>query len=118
LPEVAIGLEGVLLAKYGTPELTADMLDLILKYDAILMANQGGVAYGSNSKETFFRMEVVEHYARITLVAELGSGVKVLPTEEVSKLFESRARYRVHPNASIGPCAPLVAEDLRNEKGR
>jgi len=115
LPEVVIGLGSVPLAKYGlpgTPELTAGMLDLIPKYDAILMANHGCVAYGSNSMQAFFRMEVVEHYARITLVAELLGGPKVLPREEVSKLFESRPRYGVKSHASMEPGAPLVAEDL------
>ena len=115
LPEVVINLGCVPLAKYGlpgTPELTAGMLDLIPKYDAILMANHGCVAYGSNSREAFFRMDVVEHYARITLVSELLGGPKVLPREEVSKLFEARRRYGVTSHAQMEPGAPLVAEDL------
>jgi L-fuculose-phosphate aldolase len=115
LPEVVIGLGSVPLAKYGlpgTPELTAGMLDLIPKYDAILMANHGCVTYGSNSRQAFSRMEVVEHYARITLVAELLGGPKVLPRNEVSKLFEARERYGVQSRAAMEPGSPLVAEDL------
>jgi L-fuculose-phosphate aldolase len=115
LPEVVIGLGSVPLAKYGlpgTPELTAGMLDLIPKYDAILMANHGCVTYGSNSQQAFSRMEVVEHYARITLVAELLGGPKVLPRNEVSKLFEARERYGVQSRAAMEPGSPLVAEDL------
>lgn len=115
LPEVVIGLGCVPLAKYGlpgTPELTEGMLDLIPKYDAILMANHGCVAYGSSSQQAFFRMEVVEHYARITLVAELLGGPKVLPREEVSKLFASRGRYGVKSHAAMEPGSPRVAEDL------
>jgi len=119
LPEVVIGLGSVPLAKYGlpgTPELTAGMLDLIPKYDAILMANHGCVAYGLTIEQAFFRMEVVEHSARITLVAELLGGPKVLPREEVSKLFESRRRYGVESHASMEPGSPLVAEDLAGGK--
>ena len=92
------------------------MLDLIPKYDAILMANHGCVAYGSAIEQAFFRMEVVEHYARITLVAELLGGPKVLPREEVSKLFESRGRYGVESHATMEPGSPLVAEDLAGGK--
>jgi len=117
LPEVVIGLGSVPLAKYGlpgTPELTAGMLDLIPKYDAILMANHGCVSYGLTVQQAFFRMEVVEHYARITLVAELLGGPKVLPRAEVCKLFESRGRYGVKSRAAMEPGSPLVAEDLLN----
>jgi L-fuculose-phosphate aldolase len=115
LPEVVIGLGSVPLAKYGlpgTPELTAGMLDLIPKYDAILMANHGCVAYGLSLQQAFFRMEVVEHYARITLVAELLGGPQVLPRAEVCKLFESRRRYGVQSHSAMEPGSPLVAEDL------
>lgn len=121
LPEVVIGLGSVPLAKYGlpgTPELTAGMLDLIPKYDAILMANHGCVAYGSDCRQAFFRMDMVEHYARITLVAELLGGPNVLPREEVSKLFAARGRYGVESRAGMEPGSPLVAEDLAASEKR
>ena len=72
LPEVIIGLGCVPLAEYGlpgTPELTDPMLPYIPKYDAILMANHGAVCYGEDVFKAFFKMETVEHYARIALVA-------------------------------------------------
>src|ERR1700756_5496334 len=73
LPEVVIGLGCVPLAAYGlpgTPALTEGMLPYIPKYDAILMANHGAVAYGEDVFQAFHRMEIVEHFARIALVAE------------------------------------------------
>jgi len=121
LPEVIIGLGSVPLAEYGlpgTPALTEGMLPYIPKYDAILMGNHGSVAYGEDVYKAFFKMEVVEHFARITLVAELLGGAKVLPREEVDKLFESRTRYGVKSYTTMEPGAPLVAEDMasRSEK--
>jgi L-fuculose-phosphate aldolase len=116
LPEVIIGLGSVPLADYGlpgTPALTEGMLPYIPKYDAILMANHGAVAYGSDVYQAYFRMETVEHFARITLVAELLGGAKPLPREEVRKLFESRQRYGVKSQAGMQPGAPVVAEDLQ-----
>ena len=115
LPEVVIGLGSVPLADYGlpgTPALTDGMLPYIPKYDAMLMANHGSVAYGPDVYQAFHRMETVEHFARITLVAELLGGAKPLPRLEVRRLFESRARYGVTSNASMEPGAPVTAEDL------
>ena len=68
LPEVVIGLGCVPLAGYGlpgTPALTEPMLPLIPKYDALLMANHGAVCYGEDVFKAYFRMETMEHFARI-----------------------------------------------------
>ena len=84
LPEVIIGLGCVPLAEYGlpgTPALTEGMLPYIPKYDAILMGNHGAVCYGEDVYKAFFKMETVEHFARIALVAELLGGPKVLPKD-------------------------------------
>jgi L-fuculose-phosphate aldolase len=114
LPEVIIGLGCVPLAEYGlpgTPALTDPMLPYIPKYNALLMANHGAVAYGEEVFQAFFRMETVEHYARISLVAELLGGATILPREEVSKLFDSRTRYGVKARTGAEPGCPVVAED-------
>ena len=59
-------------------------------------------------------METVEHFARVTLVAELLGGAKVLPRNEVAKLFDSRQRYGVKSNARMEPGLPMVAEDMES----
>jgi L-fuculose-phosphate aldolase len=115
LPEVVIHLGAVPLASYGlpgTPALTDGMLPLIPNYDALLMENHGCVSYGSDVWQAFFRMEMVEHFARITFVAEMLGGARPLPREEVEKLFESRSRYNVSSRARMAPGMPIVAEDL------
>jgi L-fuculose-phosphate aldolase len=116
LPEVVIGLGSVPLADYGlpgTPALTEGMLPYIPKYDAILMANHGAVCYGIDVHQAYFRMETVEHFARITFVAEMLGGARALPREEVRKLFESRGRYGVSSRANMEPGSPVVAEDVQ-----
>ena len=119
LPEVIIGLGCVPLAEYGlpgTPELTEPMLPYIPKYDAIMMGNHGAVCYGEDVYKAFFRMETVEHFARISLVAELLGGAKPLPRVEVDKLFDSRTRYGVKAKAGALPGCPVVAEDLGTDQ--
>jgi L-fuculose-phosphate aldolase len=118
LPEVIIGLGCVPLAAYGlpgTPELTAPMLPYIPKYDAIMMGNHGAVSYGEDVYKAFFRMETMEHFARIALVAELLGGANVLPKTEVDKLLNSRTRYGVKTRAGSEPGCPVVAEDLEQD---
>lgn len=115
LPEVIIGMGCVPLAGYGLPgtnELTDPLLPYIPKYDAILMGNHGAVCYGEDVYKAFFRMETVEHFARISLVAELLGGAKVLPKLEVEKLFDARSRYGVKTKAGAVPGCPVVAEDV------
>ena len=115
LPEVVIQLGAVPLAAYGlpgTPALSEGMRPLIPHYDALLLENHGVTAYGRDIWEAFFRMEMVEHFARITFVAEMLGGARPLPREEVAKLFAARERYNVSSNAGMEPGMPLVAEDL------
>lgn len=115
LPEVVIHLGAVPLAAYGlpgTPALSNGMVPLIPDYDALLLENHGCTSYGRDVWQAFFRMEMVEHFARITLVAELLGGARPLPRAEVEKLVASRSRYNVRSKATLVPGMPLVAEDL------
>jgi L-fuculose-phosphate aldolase len=115
LPEVIIGLGCVPLADYGLPgtdALTAPMLPLIPKYDALMMANHGAVCYGEDVFKAYFKMETMEHFARIQLVSELLGGPKVLPREEVDKLLDSRTRYGVKAMSAGEPNCPVAAEEV------
>jgi L-fuculose-phosphate aldolase len=121
LPEIVIRLGSVPLCDYGlpgTPARTEGMLPYIPKYEALLMANHGVVCYGTDVFDAYFKMESVEHFARIALVAELLGGPKVLPRVEIQKLFDSRKRYCVDSNNGFDQGAPLAAEDMPepNEK--
>lgn len=115
LPEVIVCLGSVPLAEYGlpgTPAFSEGMLPYIPKYDAMLLANHGAVAYGPDVMRAFFRLDTVEHFARISLVAELLGGAKALPRVEIQKLFEARPRYGVQSHNRFEPGWPLAAEDL------
>jgi L-fuculose-phosphate aldolase len=118
LPEVIIGLGCVPLADYGlpgTPELTKPMLPLIPKYDAIMMGNHGAVCYGPDVYKAFFKMETVEHFARISFVAEMLGGAKALPRVEVDKLLDARTRYGVKAKVAGEPGCPVAAEEMGQE---
>jgi L-fuculose-phosphate aldolase len=119
MPELVVSLGSVPLAEYGlpgTPALAEGMLPYIPKFNAILLANHGAVCYGESVSEAYARMETLEHLARITLVAEMLGGPKVLPRVEVEKLFAARSRYGVKVPNQLEPGSPAVAEDMPDQE--
>ncbi|MBM3787977.1 MAG: class II aldolase/adducin family protein [Acidobacteria bacterium] len=114
LPEVVVTLGCVPLADYGlpgTPALSETIKPFIPTHDAILLGNHGVVCSGGTVWQGFFRMETVEHVARIALVAELLGGPKLLPRGEVDKLFDARARYGISSHTTMAAGCPITAED-------
>jgi L-fuculose-phosphate aldolase len=84
------------LAKYGTPgtsELADALEPLVPQYDAILMANHGVVAYGEDLQSAYMKMETVEHFAKVALVAHLLGQEQPLKEDEVAKLMVARSKY-------------------------
>jgi L-fuculose-phosphate aldolase len=119
LPEVVSGLGCIPLAAYGlpgTPELVKPMLPLIPCYDAVLMANHGVACWGEDVWKAYFRMETVEHFARISLVAELLGGPKALPRQEVDRLLDSTDRYGGKAPAAGQPGCPVAAGESGGEE--
>jgi len=111
--EVVLALGCIPVARYGTPgtpELTEALEPLVQNFDAILMANHGVVAYGSDLLSAFFRMETTEHFARISLVTELLGKQVLLSSEDVEKLLAARARYGLTTAAQVGAECPVTAE--------
>lgn len=108
LPEVIIGLGQVPLVRYATPgtsDLSKALEPFVESYDALLLANHGVVTCGPDLLTAFYRMETVEHFAKILLAAENAGTPKLLSSREVAKLMAARARYGViaPPGASELP---------------
>src|SRR5439155_1069449 len=73
LPEVVVGLGQIPLVQYATPgtqELSEAIEPFVPHYDALLLANHGAVTCGPDLLTAFFRMETIEHSAKIMLAAE------------------------------------------------
>lgn len=120
LGEVAILLGAVPLAPYGAPgtqDLPESIAPLIRRANAVLLANHGVVTFGENLRTAVQRMEIVEHCARVLLVAELAGGPKLLTRAQVQALVASRGRYGLPPPpADSVPW--VVAEDAGGEDGK
>src|SRR2546422_1126826 len=93
LSEVILTLGCVPLAAYGTPstdELTEAMRPLVKHHNALLMANHGAVAYGSDLWQAFDRLETLEHTAKIAILSRVLGGSKNLPADAIEKLINVR----------------------------
>ena len=93
LSEVILTLGCVPLAEYGTPsteELTNAMRPLIKHHNALLMANHGAVAYGSDLWQAFDRLETLEHTAKIAILSRALGGSRNLPPDAIEKLINVR----------------------------
>jgi len=100
LGEVAILLGVVPLAPYaapGTAELPDSIAPFAARANAVLLANHGVVAFGEDLRTAALRMELVEHCARVTLLAEMAGGAKLLTRAQVRALVASRGRYGLPP---------------------
>ncbi len=93
LSEVILTLGCVPLASYGTPstdELTEAMHLLVKHHNALLMANHGAVAYGSDIWQAWDRLETLEHTAKIAILSRSLGGSKNLPADAIEKLINVR----------------------------
>src|SRR6188474_15994 len=93
LSEVILTLGCVPLTDYGTPstdELTEAMKPFVKHHNALLMANHGAVAYGSDLWQAFDRLETLEHTAKIAILSRVLGGSKNLPTDAIEKLINVR----------------------------
>ena len=112
LAEVVTTLGSIPIAEYGTPS-TAELPEAVRKYikahDGMLLANHGAVTCGSGVYNAHFKMETIEHFARISLVARLLGREHLLSREEVVRLQGLRGMYGITAPAPV--CAdPAEAE--------
>jgi L-fuculose-phosphate aldolase len=79
-------------------------------YDALLLANHGAVTCGPDLLTAYFRLETLEHVAKITLAAEMAGSPTLLSSREVAKLMAARSRYFVTPPPGGGAELPVTSD--------
>ncbi len=95
--EVVMALGSIPLAPYattGTTDVASSIAPLVADHDAILLANHGVVTAGDTLQNAFMRMETVEHFAHICLVARQLGCAKPLSCDHLEQLAEARTRYQ------------------------
>ena len=104
LAEVLCTLGSIPIAEYATPS-TQELPDAVAKYikahDGMLLANHGALTVGADLFGAYYKMETVEHFAKISLVARMLGRENLIAREEVLRLQELRGTYGIKAPAPI-----------------
>jgi len=112
LAEVLTTLGSIPSAEYATPS-TKELPEAVRKYirahDGMLLANHGALTVGGDLFGAYYKMETIEHFAKISLVARMLGRENLLSREEVTRLQDLRGSY------GIKAPAPICAETGEDE---
>ena len=115
LAEVVTTLGSVPIAEYATPS-TKELPEAVRKYvkahDGMLLANHGALTLGADVFAAYYKMETIEHFAKISLVARMLGGERLLSRDEVTRLEKLRGSYGIAAPAPICP-EPSAADPAR-----
>ncbi|MFH1039041.1 MAG: class II aldolase/adducin family protein [PVC group bacterium] len=111
LPEVVFTLGAIPTTAYGTP--TTDepprvIRDYIGRCDAMILDRHGTLTVGRGLTDAYYKLEKLEHTARIILAAKTLGRVRVLSREQVERLMEVREKAGL--TGSILHCVCAVPE--------
>src|SRR6187431_16647 len=104
LAEVITTLGSIPIADYATPsteELPAAVRKYVKAHDGLLLANHGALALAGDVMSAYYRMETIEHFAKISLVARTLGRENVLSRGEVDRLQGLRGMYGIASPAPI-----------------
>jgi L-fuculose-phosphate aldolase len=114
LAEVLTTLGSIPIAEYATPS-TSELPQAVRKYikahDGMLLANHGALTVGGDLFSAYYKMETIEHFAKISLVARLLGRENLIAREEVMRLQELRGTYGIKAPAPICDDPPDVLAD-------
>jgi len=96
-PEAEVFLGRVPTAQYATPSKQdlADSLIPHIKADthAILMANHGSVTFDKDITGAYYRLEILDAYSRILLLAKQLGNVNILDNQQMNDLLEVKQKF-------------------------
>ena len=94
--ETVITLGSIPIAPYGTPstdEVPESIAPFLAQHDALLLQNHGALTVGCDLITAYYRMETLEHFAKVSLTAHMLGGAKEIPMQEIDKLLYLRDNY-------------------------
>ncbi len=114
LAEVLTTLGSIPIAEYATPS-TSELPQAVRKYikahDGMLLANHGALTVAGDLFAAYYKMETIEHFAKISLVARLLGRENLIAREEVERLQGLRGTYGIKAPAPICADPPDTGED-------
>lgn len=93
LAEIVYCFGKIPLAKYALPgsaELVENTSLYFKDYDVVLMANHGVIVGDRDLEQAYLKLELCEAYAKTLVCSKILGGAKILPEEEVEKIYSLR----------------------------
>lgn len=119
LPEIIVTLGSVPVTPYATPstdEVPDSISELIKEADALLLANHGVLTVGKNLQEAYFKLEQIEHYAKILFYSRQIGNVNILNETNIKKLQQVKENLGIKTKSFECSKNELCSESLKNLK--
>jgi L-fuculose-phosphate aldolase len=108
-PEAEVFLGPVHTAKYVTPgdqRLGQSIAPFVKDSNTVLMGNHGVVCYGHDLENAYYKLEIVDAYSRILILAKQVGSIRTLSGPEMKELVALKAQFgmsdpRTNPDGSV-----------------
>lgn len=124
-PEAEVFLGAVRTAKYVTPgdtRLGESILPYVKDSNTILLQNHGTVTFAPELEDAYYKLEIVDAYARILLLAKQIGSIRPLDSAEMKELLELKQRFglrepRLEKGVEGFSCATDFISRVRGDVG-
>src|SRR3954454_9397322 len=120
-PEAEVFLGAVRTAKYvtsGDTRLGESILPYVKDTNTILLQNHGTVTYDVDLENAYYKLEIVDAYARILLLAKQIGSIRPLDAGEMTELLELKQRFGLRePRLEKGGEGMTCATDFLTRVG-
>lgn len=96
LPEMVALMGQIPLASYGLPstdEIPQSIAPYVKNNNAVLLANHGALTWGDSLMQAYYRMETMEHFAKILLISIQLGKVNTFSEKQVQALESLRDKF-------------------------
>lgn len=120
-PEAEVFLGAVKTARYVTPgdtRLGESILPYVKDSNAIILQNHGTVTYDIDLDNAYYKLEIIDAYSRILILAKQIGSIRPLDANEMKELLELKARFGINePRLKDGGKGLSCASDFVTRVG-
>jgi L-fuculose-phosphate aldolase len=119
LAEMVVNFGAIPLAPYhspSTPELADAVAEKVRCFDAVLMANHGVMTIGPDVYTAYHRLEMVEQFATVSLVAHVLGRANTFSSAQLTDLITLRQQAGIGVQNPHAPQCPLPGQSDAQEK--
>jgi L-fuculose-phosphate aldolase len=120
-PEAEVFLGAVKTAKYVTPgdkRLGESLLPYVKDSNVIILQNHGTVSYDVDLENAYYKLEIIDAYARILILAKQIGSIRALDAGEMKELLELKLRFGLQePRLKDGGKGMSCASDFVSRIG-